>query len=227
MPVFFIIITILIIIGFAVLGSWLAAKRRKELAAWSATKGLNFYADKDYSMEGRCPNFRAICEGENRYAYNIMEGNWLGQHLSAFDYHYETHSTDSKGNRQTHHHHFSAIVLGSELPLKNLFIRPEGFFDKITEFFGADDIDFESAEFSKKFYVKADDRKWAYDVIHARTMEFLLAQPRFTVQFGPRQIYVWRTTIFKIPDFESAIETAHGILERFPEYLVKQLKEGL
>jgi len=117
-----------------------------------------------------------------------MEGTWSDRHLLAFDYHYETHSTDSKGHRRTNHHHFSAVILASALPLKPLFIRAEGFFDKLTEFVGFDDIDFESAEFSRKFYVKAKDRRWAYDVIHARTMEFLLSMPRFTIQFDRNNV---------------------------------------
>ena len=55
------------------------------------------------------------------------------------------------------------------------------------EFFGFDDIDFESDEFSREFCVKAADRRWAFDVIHQATMEFLLAAPRFTIELaGPR-----------------------------------------
>ena len=55
-------------------------------------------------------------------------------------------------------------------PLEEFFGPPFG------EFFGHDDIDFESAEFSRNFYVKSSDRKWAFDILHARAMEFLLAE---------------------------------------------------
>ncbi len=33
----------------------------------------------------------------------------------AFDYHYETHSTDSKGHRETQHHYFSFFLV--QLPV--------------------------------------------------------------------------------------------------------------
>jgi len=226
-PIFIITVFALFFIGVIIFGAWLSARRRKELGAWAASRGLSFDPAKDHSMESRCPALSALRQGSNRYAYNIIQGSWSERPVLAFDYHYETYSTDSKGNRQTHHHHFSVIALGSDVPLKPLFIRPEGFFDKITEFFGADDIDFESAEFSRKFFVKAEDRRWAYDVIHTRTMEFLLGQPRFSIQFDSGQVYVWRTSTFRPSDFECAIETALGILDRFPEYLVKQLRDNL
>ena len=46
---------------------------------------------------------------------------------------------------------FSTIVVESDVVLEPLFIRPERLFDKVKEFVGIDDIDFESAEFSRKF----------------------------------------------------------------------------
>ncbi|MCZ6810529.1 MAG: hypothetical protein O7D97_00875, partial [Planctomycetota bacterium] len=58
--------------------------------------------------------------------------------------------------------------------MPDLLIRREGMFDKLAGAFGFDDIDFESAEFSKRFYVKSPDKRFAYDVIHPRMMEFLL-----------------------------------------------------
>jgi hypothetical protein len=117
------------------------------------------------------------------------------------------------------------VVLSSALPLEPLFIRPEGFFDKIGEFFGGGDIDFESAEFSRRFYVKADDRRWAYDVIHQRTMEFLLNRPKSQIQFDRNSTICWTGRTFDPSGFEAAFGTIEGILDGFPEYLVRQLSE--
>ena len=94
--------------------------------------------------------------------------------------------------------------------------------DKITEFAGFNDIDFESAEFSRKFYVKSPDKRWAYDVIHPRMMEFLLASPVFTLQFDLTQIMISRSSTFSANDYESAVGVVEGMIERLPEYLVKQ-----
>ena len=128
----------------------------------------------------------------------------------AFDYHWQTHSTNSKGQRQTHTHRMSALVVDARVPLKGLQIRAENFFDKMKSAFGFDDIDFESAEFSRKFHVSAEDRKWAYDVLHARAIEFLLAQPhRYTIHFHRHEIFFGRGSgRWKAPEFEEAVDVA-------------------
>ena len=225
MNVLFIIGIIALIIAIAVLGAYMVAQRRKALMAWAHSKGLGFDPSKHRDFDDRFRQFDCLRKGSRRYARNVMEGDWSGRHVTAFDYHYETHSTNSKGHRQTHHHNFSAVIFDTAIPLKPLFIRPENFFDKITEFVGFDDIDFESAEFSRKFYVKAKDRRWAFDLIHARTMQFLLDMPRFTIQFDRDTVIAHRGSRNKAREFQSAADLISGILDRMPDYLVKQLRE--
>jgi len=223
------VIVVLVIVAAVGLIAWsiyAAAKRRKELAAWAASNGLTYRSDKDYSVENRYPGFECLRKGHRQYAYNITHGTLLDRPFTGFDYHYETYSHDKDGKRKTHHHYFSAVVLGSELPLKPLLIRPEGLFDKITQFVGFDDIDFESAEFSRRFYVKAEDKRWAYDVLHARTMQFLLDQPRYSIDFDRDAVIVYKSSTFDIAEFEQAAAIVDGILQRLPDYLVKQQREG-
>lgn len=233
-PVFgvFVFMGVLIFIAFAALvvvlivfSSIAAAKRRKALDAWTASKGFTFSTAHDSSFMDRYPEFRALRQGEGgQYAFNIMRGNDRGRSVTCFDYHYRTTSTDSKGKRKTNHHYFSAVILDAALPLKPLLIRPEGFFDKLTEFFGADDIDFESSEFSRRFFVKSPDKQWAFDVIHQETMEFLLASPRFTLQFAGRDVMVYAGGTFDVSKFERALGVGHGLLDRLPEYLLREMK---
>jgi hypothetical protein len=221
-------IALIIIAAVAIIGAliylslWLAAKRRKELTDWGAAHGLAFSPAKDASMESRFPAFSCLRTGDHRYAYNLLTGKWADRDYLSFDYQYETHSSSSKGGTQTQHHYFSAVVLSSPVPLKPLSIRPEGLFDKLAEFFGFEDIHFESAEFSRTFHVKSPDKKWAYDVIHQRTMEFMLGMPRFSLQFEGHSAIAWRHSTFKTQDFEQAAEMIKGILDRLPDYLVQQ-----
>ena len=45
---------------------------------------------------------------------------------------------------------------------------------------------------------------------------------RFHIQFGWRQAIAYRASTFEIAEFEAAAEALRGILDRFPEYLIKQ-----
>lgn len=212
-----------IVIGVAVAGIsiYQSHKRKKDLAAWAAENGMTFTADSDYHFGDQYPNFACMQRGSNRCSFNSMAGEWKGRQIQAFDYYYETHSTDSKGKRQTHRHYFSAIMLTSEVPLKPLTIRPENFFDKVTQFMGFDDINFESAEFSRKFHVSGPDRKWAHDVIHTRSMEYLLGREMMTIEFSDHWVMVYNDRTFTPVEFGMAAETASGLLDLLPEY-VKQ-----
>lgn len=226
MPFIFILF-FAVVVAAIIFGAMQTAKRRKEREEWAAALGLQFDPSSDYSFKDRYPQFTCFRSGDgDRYAYNIAAGRMGSRDVVTFDYHYETYSTDSKGNRETTNHYFSGVIVESDLPLKPLFIRPEGLFDKVTAFFGHEDINFESAEFSKKFYVTAADKKWAYDVLHVRTMEFLLQRPKFTIQFDRDTILVTRSSTFSLAEFEAASQTAQGILDALPEYVVKQQREG-
>ena len=215
------------IILFAVLDRQRKAKRRRELARWAQAKGLSFHPSPDSGVDDRFQQFKCLRQGDGgRYGYNIMEGIVGKRAICAFDYHYETHSHNSKGGRSTHHHYFSAVVVGAGLLLRPLFIRTETFVDKMAEFVGFDDIDFESTEFSRQFLVKSPDRRWAYDVLHQDTMEFLMNSPRFTLEFQGSRVIAYRGKTLSTADFEAALQVVTGILDRLPESLLSELSQS-
>jgi hypothetical protein len=213
-PVVLILIVVLVIV-FIILSTYINSQRRKVLIAWAHKRGLTFNSQRDSSFGRLFPDLECLHRGHSRYARNVMKGELNGNTITAFDYHYTT----GHGKNRSHHN-FSALILHSPLPLRPLFIRRENVFDKVTEFLGMDDIDFESAEFSRKFYVKAEDKRWAYDVIHPRMMEYLLSAPSFSVQFDFTNIIAWRNRRFGPTEFEQAAVLINGILKRLPTYLL-------
>ena len=213
------IIFLAIAIGIAVLliAYYFSLERKKRLQAYAASQGWQFSAEKDKGMRARYPSFKCLRRGHSRWAYNIMRGSRDQRDVTAFDYHYVT--GHGKHRRV---HNFSALVVQSPLPLKSLYIRPENIFDKVSDFFGADDIDFESAEFSRKFYVTSPDKRWAFDVIHQQMMEYLLAAPKYSLQFDSGNVIAWKSSRFKGPGFDEALGLIKGMLDRLPEYLFRK-----
>jgi hypothetical protein len=224
--VFIFVAMVALAIGLGILGHIQAEKRKKELAEWAARRGFSFDPSYDYGFDTRYSEFDALQQGSNRYAYNIAHGSFEGYGICAFDYHYATHSTDSKGRRQTHHHYFSSVIVEAGMPLKPLRIRTEGFFDKIGEFIGIDDIDFESAEFSRTFHVKSPDRRWAYDVLHQKAMEFLLASPRYTIEFQFARVLTSLGAKSTPGEYESALAVTTGLLKMIPASVRRELSEN-
>ena len=219
------VVVVLAVAGVALL-IWhmfqVAEKRRKMLAAWAAGHGLTFDKERDKSFHSRFEGLECVNEGHSRYAYNIMRGDWGELPIVAFDYHYASGSGDDESD-----YHFSAVIIQCPFPLKPLRVRPEGFFDKIGAFFGFDDIDFESAEFSCKFHVKAADKRWAYDIIHQRMMEYLMTKPGFSLQLDERNIIVWDNSVFDADEFEAAAVHVRNVIDLIPEYVVEQQVGGV
>jgi len=219
--VFFILIAVLIVAG-AIFGSQAAKKRTLALQALCRARDWQFSPGHVSSLERRFGEFSCFRQGSDRYGYNVMRGEEDGRDIWAFDYHYTTTSTDSKGNTSTHHHHFSSVVVDSGLDLEPLGIRTEGFLDKMKGVFGFDDIDFESAAFNRAFWVTAKDKRWAYDVVHQETMEFLLESPRFILQLDGPYVLARRGAKLKPQEFQQALRLATGILDRIPADVAKE-----
>ena len=223
-PILLVIVVIIGAIVAAVIAAKKAHERRMALRAWAENLGWRFSPEKDHGMDERFATFDKLREGSDRYAENVMRGEHEGLTCWAFDYHYETYSTNSKGQRTTHHHWHSMVIVDSRLALQPLSIGREHFFHKIAGALGWDDIDFESAEFSRKFLVRAPDRRWAYDVINQRAMELLLDSPRFAIElFGPH-VLAYRSGRLKAHEYDQALKLSMGLLDCIPEDIVKRLR---
>ncbi len=163
--------------------------------------------------------------GHSRRAYNTLMGNVEidGATYEGVmgDFKYKTTHTDSKGNRQTSTHKFSYLIL--DVPyhgVPDLLIRREGMFDKLAGMIGFDDIDFESAEFSRRFHVKSPDRRFAYDVITPTMMEFLLAgnAPAVDIEDG-RCCMSDGQSKWEIEEFRSRLAWLCAFFDLWPEHV--------
>jgi len=214
-----IIAVIVVIVAAIVYGQIVARRRRDAMAALAARLGLGFQEDHDHALAERLGFLRKLDEGSNRYVYNRLSGGYQGHEVMAFDFHYETYSYSSKGGRQTHHHHFSVLTLQLPRSFPELLITPEGIFSKIAQAFGYDDIDLESAEFSRTFCVRSRDKKFAYDVCHPLMMEYLLARPYLAIEFDGNLLALAYDSCLAVPEIEPSLRQLVEIRRLMPDYL--------
>ncbi len=212
--------------------SWLAAKKRREgMQALARELGWRFYAAHDSSHDDEYSHFEIFRKGHSRSAYNTLVGSLEIDGRSfpakAGDFRYRVTSSSGKSTTTTTYR-FSYLIL--HLPFRNtpeLLIRREGLFDKLAGAFGFDDIDFESEEFSRRFHVKSSDKRFAYDVIHPRMMEFLLdtrapmidvEQGRCCLSDGGRR--------WKPEGFHDRIRFLREFFDLWPDHLTAGLESG-
>ena len=229
MPVLIIVGVIVVIIVFAYLGHLAAKKRREALAALAASSGLTYSSGDPLDLPDRLGHIAKFSRGHDRDAKNVLHGTYCECEVVAFDFKYTTTetSTNSRGRRTTREvdHWFSACVHPLELSFPNLTIRPEGFFDKIGDFIGFDDIDFESDEFSRKFRVTSDNRKFAYDVCHPRMMEWLLARRGWHIELVGGCFVLTDDGTWKPGKFKRALDLTVGFFEHVPDFVRREWRE--
>lgn len=217
------IIVVLFVVACVAIYAYVSSqKRKKELSALATSWGFTWDDADPFEIEHSYEQFHAVSRGHGRRAYNVFHGERKGCAMICFDFRYQTGSGKSQST-----HYLSGTLIRHGHPFPYLLIRPEGFFDKVKEFVGFDDIDFESAEFSRKFYVKSENRKFAFDLLHARAMTYMLAQPRhFAMEFRGDTMMVSDDSKWSSEEFEAAISQVEGLLELMPDYLRRALREG-
>ena len=170
LPCFFFGGVAAIIISLVVWGIIRSRRRRDDLARLAAELGFEFYADDPWDLPARYAGMDLFGIGHSHRASNVMAGRVDGRSVLAFDYQYTTGS-----GKNSHTYYFQATVFGTPIEAPRLSLRKENLLDTLASWVGHDDLDFESEEFSKRYFVKCEDRKFAYDIFHARLIEYLLA----------------------------------------------------
>ena len=209
-----------LVIVVAVFGHLQEKKRREAFLAIARRLELR-YRDRDATMDERYHFLDPLQQGSDRYAFNILEGTYQGYAVQAFDYHYETYSRDSKGRRKTDHHYFSYFILEQELLFPELRIYPETWLSKLGQMVGFDDIDFESAEFSRAFTVRSKDKRFAYDICNANMMEYLLRHRDLSIEIEGRCVALSFNSRLEPQQVEANLDRLVIIRGMFPDYLYR------
>jgi hypothetical protein len=197
-------------------GTIAARARRKELSELAARLGLEFRPDKDHGLPEGLSFLDKLRQGRDRYAYNVLSGHFQAHRVLVFDYHFKTGS-----GKNTHHHHLSFFILYLPRDLPELLIVREGLFSKLAQAFGFEDIDFESAEFSRTFCVRSKDKRFAYDVCHPQMMEYLLANRDLSIEIEGLFLTIGFDTTLAASAIEYNLVRLVELRTLLPEYLLK------
>ncbi|MFG3339703.1 hypothetical protein [Glycomyces sp. NPDC048151] len=137
------------------------------LSAWAAHYGFQYWPYDQSALS--LSRFAPFSYGSGREARDVLRGTYRGEHMHCFQLRYRTGSGD---NETTHDHQVVAISLPASRP--PLDIAHE---NALTRRFG-DDIEFENQAFNDLFKIVSASPRFAHDVIHPRTMEWMLADHR-------------------------------------------------
>ena len=224
-----VVLALIIVIGIAAHKAEKA--RQAALAQLAEERGWSLSTASDSSHSKQYKDFTVFNLGHTRRAYNTITGtheiNNSPHPIKMGDYSYKITSHNGKSTTTTTYRLSYLIIHLPYASVPDLFIRAENFMDKIGAAIGFDDIDFESAEFSKKFLVKSSDKRFAYDVITPQMMEFLMDSPKKSIdQKSGRICITLGTRRWKPEEFMPQLEWISSFLDLWPDHVVRDLKSG-
>lgn len=228
-PLLLFLLGVTVVAALAYLSYLQRKRRREELSGLARELGWRFVPDRDHSHDDQYTQFEVFRRGHSRCAYNTLFGEVDVEGRSfpvkMGDFRYKITSGSGK-NRSTRTYRFSYLIL--QVPLGNfpsVLIRPEGLFDKLAGAFGFDDIDFESAEFSRQFHVTSEDKRFAYDLLHPQMMEFLLETEPPVIDLERGHCCVSDTSSrWKAVKFKQMLDWWQRFFQLWPSHVIRDLE---
>jgi hypothetical protein len=198
------------------------------VAPWSVPPvppGFTFYGRPDWVLVGSddtaITRFGLTTAGFGHTTEQVVRGDNGGLPVEGLVHRWKTQrtetTTDSEGRTRTRTvtEHHSEEVAGVWLPFSFPQLSIDGGW-------GGQRVRFESEEFNDRFKVRSADARLAYDVIHPRTMEFLMAVAPPGIQIEGNLVRF----LVSSHDTETlgfCADFAHDFFARVPSFVWKNL----
>ncbi len=172
---------------------------------------------------GDCPLFKS---GRSKRIYNVMQGAVADVQLHLFDYKY----TVGSGKNSTTYNQTVAVFEMTQIKLPQFRLGPEGFFHKIGEMFGMQDIDFDThPTFSKKYRLTSDDEATIRAAFTPTVLEFFeqhIAR-KWNVHCWDKWLVVYRSSHRAKPDdWPAFMEDTFGVVDVLTPAGIRMTGEG-
>lgn len=213
-PLVFFVLFALVAAGVAYYRYVARQRRRQAFAAFAATNGLRYHQQDPFGLLSE--PFHLFAKGDGRGIENVLDGEWAGVPVRAFDYWYYEESTDSEGHRSKTYYRFDCALMPIEAACSPLRIDRENVLTRIADHLAMRDLEFELEEFNRAFNVRCEDRKFANDFLDQRMMRWLLGapgKPIFEVAYDRLLCSVKQCDIEQLPVL---LHTAKAFREQVP-----------
>lgn len=198
--------------------------RRKEMALLAAKLSLPIVVGRDERLAAKyvfLDRLGPVADGgASSYALNVIAGSYEDRNITVFDYRYKSGNSvwfwAPSWNRPKY---LSFVIVKLEKAFPELTIAREGFFSKMGQAIGFDDIDFESNEFSENFVVRSKDKKFAYDFCNAKMIDYLLDRSVAAIEVEKKALALGDSGLPSSFTLEQYINHLLKIRSLMPNYL--------
>ncbi len=188
------VLLIVVVLAVVAASVWFSAvrtrRRRSALASFAAAYGLRYSPEDPFGLVDY--DFHLLDLGDGRGCENVVSGVWQGLPVKEADYWYYDRSRDAQGHTSKTYHRFSIVLADLEAIVPEVSIQKEGMLSTLAGHLGFHDLEFESEDFNREFRVSAGDREFAYKLVDARMMRWLLSTSgEFGFETNGSNLLVW------------------------------------
>lgn len=212
-PLFFLIFAAALAFAFV---QWQRKQKRREaIHVWAVQNGLSYSAEDTFGIPERF-EFGLFSKGDGRGCDNVLRGQWRGLPVTVADYWYYDIHHDPDGPDTKHYSHFSIVIAEIEAWLPRVSIERENPLTWLADKVGFRDIDFESEDFNRQFNVKSPDREFAFKLVDARMMQWLLdVAGQVCVEVNGAHVLMWSKPV-PAEGMGELLYSAKGFVENVP-----------
>ena len=198
--------------------------RSAKMADMARKRGMKFEQAFDRRRD-KIYRFLRKVGGSRRYALNVISGKSEGYRVTMFEYHYQRYFDCEvwEYHRWIQHYYLSYFVLDLEKDLPGLSISDEStnskILSRIADAIGRGDIDFESHEFSERYEVRGDDKKFAYDFCNAQMIEYLIDRTIIPIEVEKKALAICYGSQLHESDIEPNLKHLVNLRRLMPDYL--------
>ncbi|WP_405062754.1 hypothetical protein OG474_14270 [Kribbella sp. NBC_01505] len=217
-PILLVLLAFLIALGFFYFSYVQAKKRREVFAGFAAQYGWS-YTPANHALAGNWQG-SPFQTGDHWQVKNVLAGLFNGHQMVAFDYSYQTHTSNGRGRRTTTTHKYGVVVLQLPGALPHLEVTHEGIFGgAVANALGFRDLQFESDQFNRAFRVKANDERFGHAVVTPRMMELLLARGEIGWRIEGNSLIGWDPGPHQPQEVLNRLQLLEQVVAQIPPYV--------
>lgn len=214
LPVLWFVLISVLGVVFSVV-AWVRHRAKSErMRSFAHGRGWH-YTQADRSLARRWDGSPFGAGYARRTSY-VITGTHRGAAFVAFEYRYTESEGDSSTTRR-----FTVVALDLPAARPRLQVTRETGMSRFLGRFGFRDLQLESEQFNDTFRIDTDDDRFAYDVLHPRMMEWLLAGARAPFRFDGGQLLAWRPGPVEPEEVVALLGCACDIRDRVPSFVWK------
>jgi len=221
-------------VAYALYAQKKAEERRLRILGYANQHGFTYYpsdpvfiptqgfwaslTSSDTGFHSRFASFEPFDKGHSRSTSNLLVKQVQDHVLYAFDYEYKITTSNGKSTQTTTYRH-TVTAARVNINLPGLSLQPETIVHWFGEKFGMRELEFESEEFNKRYFIRASDDRAVYDILHPQMIDYLLDQSigwwqmagHLLVRIEPRQE--------DVPEIHQGLLEIQGFIERIPAFV--------